>query len=107
MNEIACYPSWDMPGYLNADAGTTYYLRVAGEDEATGEYELRVDYISAVEPMTHDDCSSAYALSIGQQYVGTTEGASGTDITSCACDDACDVWHTVSSVILPARKKAL
>jgi formylglycine-generating enzyme required for sulfatase activity len=34
------------------------------------------------------------AISLGQQYQGSTEGATGTDVSRCGDDDAYDVWHS-------------
>ncbi len=41
----------------------------------------------------NDECGNAICVSAGVPYVGTTIGATGTDITSCTSGDSIDVWH--------------
>lgn len=41
-----------------------------------------------------DICDDAIPIFLGQEYRGSTEGATGTDVSSCGNDDAYDVWHS-------------
>ena len=45
----------------------------------------------------NDECANCISVSTGVPYNGTTEGATGTDITSCAFNDTIDVWHCWTS----------
>lgn len=41
----------------------------------------------------HDECVECLALVTGEPYEGTTLGATGADVSSCADQDHFDVWH--------------
>ncbi len=41
-----------------------------------------------------DACDDPIPIFLGQEYQGSTEGATGTDVSSCGNDDAYDVWHS-------------
>lgn len=41
----------------------------------------------------NDECVNCTPVTTGTVYNGTTEGATGTDISSCAFNDTIDVWH--------------
>ncbi len=45
-------------------------------------------------PPPNDECNHAIALSTGVPYIGSTLGASGTDVSSCGLADTADAWHT-------------
>ena len=41
----------------------------------------------------HDECEDCIPVSTGVPYSGSTDGATGNDITSCTDRDTADVWH--------------
>lgn len=41
----------------------------------------------------NDECNNCSPVTTGVPVNGTTEGATGTDITACAFNDTIDVWH--------------
>ncbi|OQY98715.1 MAG: hypothetical protein B6D36_17225 [Planctomycetes bacterium UTPLA1] len=41
----------------------------------------------------NDECENCSTVTTGVPVNGTTEGATGTDITTCAFNDTIDVWH--------------
>lgn len=41
----------------------------------------------------NDLCENCISVQTGVPYNGTTDGSTGTDITSCAFNDTIDVWH--------------
>ena len=43
--------------------------------------------------MLNDDCADALDILADTEYFGSTETATGTDITSCASNDIYDVWY--------------
>jgi hypothetical protein len=51
---------------------------------------------AATAQPANDDCSAPTALSVGAN-AGNTTGATGTDISSCAFQDALDVWFTYTA----------
>ncbi|MFN7021798.1 MAG: hypothetical protein ACK4WH_10795, partial [Phycisphaerales bacterium] len=70
-------------------AGRTYTVRVARrEDAGAGPFQVLVTPVSPV----NDSCDRAEALDLGTQRLGTTVGATGTDLTPCAMGDTRDVW---------------
>ncbi|HKQ49174.1 MAG TPA: proprotein convertase P-domain-containing protein [Phycisphaerae bacterium] len=41
----------------------------------------------------NDECGNCISVATGTTYNGTTLGATGTDVSSCAFNDTIDVWH--------------
>ncbi|MBO3117359.1 T9SS type A sorting domain-containing protein [Winogradskyella sp. DF17] len=85
-----------------ADGVQTYYITVTGWNPAsTGDYTLTVSCVAAVPPPANDDCASAEALTIGQETVGTTAGATQNPAEEQpSCDTfgtIADVWYTVTT----------
>ncbi|MGA2092296.1 MAG: hypothetical protein ABSH16_02665 [Sedimentisphaerales bacterium] len=64
--------------YLNAVAGTSYYIRVARLWGESGPYMLRVSYYGA--PLTNDLCSNALTIAADAVTAGTTRGAFDNDV---------------------------
>jgi hypothetical protein len=50
-------------------------------------------------PPAHDECADAIEVRLGVPYLGSSVGASGTDITSCTYNDTRDVWHSFTAPI--------
>ena len=80
--QILCKEPWQYPGpaYLNASAGFTYLIRIAGGWKQTGDYSLTISYFSS--PLINDQCANAVEL-----FGGVTESGSNYG----ALDD--DVWY--------------
>jgi len=45
----------------------------------------------------HDQCSGAIAVEVNEPYNGSTEYATGTDVSSCTSNDINDVWHSFTA----------
>lgn len=74
--------------------GSLYYWRVAAEGACgSGAFSDPRSFL-AVEPVSQgtDSCANAPALIENKTLEGTTEGATGDDMTSCASGDTKDVW---------------
>ncbi|MFO0839494.1 MAG: lamin tail domain-containing protein [Phycisphaerae bacterium] len=79
---------------VNLTAGNKYLVRVSGFNAGTGTFILDVTPPPLATP-GNDLCSAAIPLTLGQPQIGTTEGATGTDVSSCGDGaDANDVWYT-------------
>lgn len=71
--------------------GTTYYIQVSGWEGEFGAYRLT---LKSVMPPPHDTVGRAIAVSAGQVFSGSTEGAICTLASSgCSFFDSRDVWH--------------
>lgn len=79
--------SWD------SEAGTTYYVVVAGVLGASGDYELTID-CEAVGP-ENNQCEDALPISCGDVVSGSTEGASSESLPFCgtSLSSAPGVWY--------------
>ena len=76
---------------LIVTAGSTYYVRVSGYDQASGDYTLNVSV-----PIPHpvnDACVDAIDVNENQIYSGTLDGATGSDTSTCNGNDPNDVWY--------------
>jgi hypothetical protein len=80
---------------LNVQSGVTYFVRVAGFEGATGNYNLLV---TETHP-ANDECVDAIAATPGVAYVGTSENAGGTDMTTCGTNDTADVWLSYTASV--------
>lgn len=49
-------------------------------------------FVCPIPPPANDTCETCIALTTGQNYDGTSFGATGTD-TTCSLNDTKDVWH--------------
>jgi hypothetical protein len=67
------------------------YLRYFIEPEPN--YALGAEQIYG----PHDQCADAIAVEVNEPYNGSTEYATGTDISSCAYEDNNDVWHSLTA----------
>ena len=76
---------------LDLEAETDYLIRVAGYNNATGEYRVHA-YFSDVPP--NDESDNAIEVFDGVPFMGTTLNATGTNVSSCSTNDIYDVWHT-------------
>lgn len=78
----------------NLEVGEVYLIRIAGRttggQTSIGNYSLRID----LSAPTNDSCASPLPLSAGVPVTGITNGATGTDISSCGAGDSRDVWFT-------------
>ena len=63
------------------------YLRYFIEPEPS--YSLGEEESSS----PHDECANAIAVQVNEPYDGSTENATGTDVSSCSYNDTNDVWH--------------
>lgn len=93
-NDNMCGLQSEIPVLMTA--GQTYYLRVAGRNNQTGDYVLAV-YERFGQP-ANDLCAQAIDVQEGLPYSGTTWNAL-TDIV-CTCADGYDhydVWHTFTA----------
>ncbi len=50
-------------------------------------------FVCPVPPPPHDECHNCIPVITGSTYSGSTDGSSGTDISSCGSLDSRDVWH--------------
>ncbi len=57
-----------------------------------------VSEVDFLQP-AHDECADAIEVRLGVPYLGSSVGASGTDITSCTYNDTRDVWHSFTAPI--------
>lgn len=46
-----------------------------------------------------DGCNNAAEVEVGQSYEGTTDGATGTDMTGCTTNDTNDVWYKFTPTV--------
>jgi hypothetical protein len=96
--ELACNDDISYPAILQSElaisltAGTTYIIRVAGYNGATGSYRLLVEGCTPASP--NDDCEDAIAISEAVPYYGSTVCATGGSQSSCSFGDTADVWHS-------------
>ena len=74
----------------------TYYIRIAGYDGQAGDYSLTVTAENLVEPIA-DECVDAIQVTLGQLYTASTNGATGTNFSSCSYNDSIDVWHSFTA----------
>ncbi len=51
-------------------------------------------YYEGGEPLPNDECLDAIPVTEDVPYIGSTVGATGTDITTCGDSDSADVWHS-------------
>jgi hypothetical protein len=77
---------------MNLDGGSTTWVRIAGYAGETGQYEVEVTQV--IGSGGNDGCLDANSLVEGLPHSGSTVGATGADISSCADNDDVDVWHT-------------
>jgi hypothetical protein len=75
-------------------AAGTYYVRVAGNNGIEGPFSLTV--ISPPPP--NDECADATPVALDTVVYGTTSGATGTDLTTCAFNDFNDVWYAFTAL---------
>ncbi|HPG70190.1 MAG TPA: hypothetical protein PLO37_25375, partial [Candidatus Hydrogenedentes bacterium] len=78
---------------LSVVESATYYIRLAGENGATGFLVFEMTFATPPTPPANDECADAETLLLDVPFYGTTEGATGTDITSCGTNDVNDVWY--------------
>jgi subtilisin-like proprotein convertase family protein len=84
------------PGTLNYS--TTYYWRIdAGNSYGTTEgdvwsFTTEADGSGSVE---NDECADSIAV----PFSGSTVGATGSDLSSCASGDTLDVWHNYTPLV--------
>ena len=71
-------------------AGTPYYIRIAGWDGHAGEYRLRVIPTPSAPP--NDFCEAASIAPLNTMIVGHTYAAGTDDFGSCA-NSSRDAWH--------------
>lgn len=76
---------------LSAVQGTRYLIRVGGFQAEFGPGTLTIS--PEPDPPAHDLCENAIRVETNEVFNGDTRGATGEDVTSCALDDAADVWH--------------
>jgi hypothetical protein len=78
---------------LNVNAGTTYFIRVAGYSGGSGDYTLRIaEYLSAP---TNDSCASPVTVSSGNTYTAASCKATtdGPGTGACGANLAKDLWY--------------
>ncbi|GJQ29449.1 MAG: hypothetical protein HBSAPP03_13330 [Phycisphaerae bacterium] len=102
-NQIACNDDGYLEGcpgttqsVMNAavTGGTTYYVRVAGFNGASGNFTLTSRYV----PPANNDCPAASVHAIGTTSTGTLAGASNDGQASCGSSGtAADVWFAVTA----------
>jgi len=68
-----------------------YFVRVFGNDTEAQMYQLEVA-VEVFPPPPNDTCVDAICLDDGVPFLDTTQGATGTDVTSCATNDTLDAW---------------
>ncbi len=79
---------------MEVQAGEIYYIRVAGANDATGNYVLTIDnQLTDLSPPENDECSDAIEVYKDTPYNGSTIGATGLNESSCGIYDFYDVWH--------------
>jgi len=61
---------------------------VVWQDNRNGRWGIYGKYISS-----HDECDDAIPVLLNVPYSGSTQAATGTDVTSCGYNDKIDVWH--------------
>ena len=88
-----CYENDSFYGYEDA----LYYIRVAWSDYQTGNFWMFVDYEG--DGPANDDWLGAEDIMPMQVVSGSTEGATGYDMTSRACGDIYDVWYKYRSEV--------
>jgi hypothetical protein len=75
---------------------------VCGGADLTGDGNVGLDdlrefadnWLTGIEPPSHDKCNNAVVVEEGVVFSGSTVGATGTDISSCAFNDSLDMWHS-------------
>jgi len=78
---------------VNMAAQTTYLIRVAGYDEQSGNFNI---IVNGTDPLQGDDCSDAITTQIDHIYRGSTDGATGSETSTCSYDDTADVWYSIT-----------
>ncbi len=67
---------------------------VPGDDGYITYWWIKVYYEGGCTPPANDECGNAIAVSKDVPYFGSTDCATGTDVTSCGDNDWADVWHS-------------
>ena len=79
---------------MEVHAGEIYYIRIAGANDATGNYVLLIDNIFFdISFPENDECQDAIEVYENTPYTGSTIGATGINESSCGMYDLYDVWH--------------
>ena len=79
---------------MEVQAGEIYYIRIAGANDATGNYVLTIDnQLPLLSAPENDECNNAIEVYEDTPYNGSTIGATGMNESSCGFDDLYDVWH--------------
>jgi hypothetical protein len=97
-------------GQLGYDSGETRITIGDSSSTASIDSDFLVDEVYVLDsfrdasevtflPPAHDECADAVEVRLGVPYVGSSVGASGTDITSCTYNDTRDVWHCFTAPI--------
>jgi subtilisin family serine protease len=55
--------------------------------------------VNVVNPPDNDECGNSITVEEGVAFRGSTVDATGSDITSCAGNDALDVWHNYTPAV--------
>lgn len=85
---------------LSLAAGTPYRVRVAGKGAAPNGQWGDFTILAAQNAPTNDQCGAASAIIEGSLVIGTTAGATGTDLTpGCAEGDSKDVWYAFTPTL--------
>jgi hypothetical protein len=75
---------------LQLNAGTPYFVRVAGVGSSQGAISLVVYQV----PPLNDQCATPVELQLNVPVAGTTTGATGADLSSCGSGDSADLWYS-------------
>ena len=79
---------------MEVQAGEIYYIRVAGANDATGNYVLTIDTPNSLSSIPeNDECANAIEVYKDTPYNGSTIRATGVNESSCSFYDFYDVWH--------------
>jgi len=72
--------------------GTSYFIRIGGYAQTTGEYELRIEYYHS-----GDECEDAFPVGVGTFTGTTTDNTGVVDDTSCGTNDRIDEWYAFTA----------
>lgn len=83
--------------FANLAAGTWYIpVLVQAGNTPAGAYTIEASAVACPLPPANDDCANATEIGDGV-HAFSSEGATGTDITSCTSGDSNDVWFVYTA----------
>lgn len=75
------------------EAGASYYIRVAGADNATGQFKLT---LSHADQASNDACENAMSIADGDTITGAIDSATTDSVVYCGGQEN-DVWFTYTN----------